>query len=101
MRLPTKTNMPDLLPTTLISRVEGLLATEVDGETVLMHIEQGQYYGLASTARTIWLLLEKPQTFERLCSALQSKYSGSPDVITTETRRFVEKMSAEALVLLR
>lgn len=95
------TNMPDLLPTTLISRVEGLLATEVDGETVLMHIEQGQYYGLASTARAIWLLLQEPQTFEQLCSALQLKYAGPPDVIEAETRRFIEKMTAEALVLLR
>lgn len=93
--------MSDLLPTTLISRVEGLLATEVDGETVLMHIERGQYYGLASTAHTIWLLLEEPQTFERLCSALQLKYAGPPEVISTETRRFIEKMTAEALVLLR
>ena len=90
--------MPDLLPTTLITRVSGLLATEVDGETVLMHVEQGQYYGLARTAHVIWLLLETPLTFEQLCAALTKRYAGAADVIAADTRRFVEKMAAEALV---
>ena len=92
--------MPDLLPTTLITRVDGLLATEVDGETVLMHVEQGQYYGLARTAHVIWELLEAPCTFEALCRTLQVRYAGPPDVIAADTRRFVEKMAAEALVSL-
>jgi hypothetical protein len=93
--------MSALLPTTLITRVEGLLATEVDGETVLMHVEQGQYYGLARTAHAIWLLLESPQTFEQLCAALRQRYAGPADAIADDTQRFVEKMTAEALVTLR
>jgi hypothetical protein len=92
--------MPDLLPTTLITRVDGLLATEVDGETVLMHVEQGQYYGLARTAHVIWELLVVPRTFEQLCTELQARYSGPADVIGADTRGFVEKMAAEALVSL-
>ena len=92
--------MPDLLPTTLITRVSGMLATEVDGETVLMHVEQGQYYGLARTAHVIWLLLETPLTFEQLCAALTTRYAGAADVIKADTRRFVEQMAAEALITL-
>jgi hypothetical protein len=92
--------MPVLLSTTLITRTEGLLATEIDGETVLMHVEQGQYYGLARTAHDIWLLLSAPLTFEQLCTALQAKYAGPPDAIAADTQRFIEKMAAETLVLL-
>lgn len=94
------TTMTVLLPTTLISRAEGLLATEVDGETVLMHVEQGQYFGLARTAHSIWQLLDEPLTFEQLCTALRAKYSGPLDVIASESRRFIEKMAAERLVSL-
>ena len=90
--------MTNLLPTSVITRAPGLLAAEVDGETVLMHIEQGQYYGLARTAHAIWLLLESPQTFEQLCAALTKRYVGAADAIAADTRRFVEKMAAEALV---
>ena len=92
--------MPNLLPTTLITRVDGLLVTEVDGETVLMHVEQGQYYGLARTAHAIWQLLEAPQTLEQLCTELGRRYAGAPEAIASDTRRFVEQMAAEALITL-
>jgi hypothetical protein len=45
--------MSDILPTTLISRVESLLAAEADGETVLMQVERGNYHGLARKAYDI------------------------------------------------
>jgi hypothetical protein len=92
--------MSPLLPTTLITRVEGLLATEVDGETVLLHVEQAQFYGLARTAHAIWLQLETPRTFEQLCGSLGQRYAGSADAIAADMRRFVEKMAANALVKL-
>ena len=92
--------MSDILPTTLIARVDGLLATEVDGETVLMHVERGQYYGLARTAHVIWELLATPQTFEQLCALLAQRYAGTPEQIAADSRRFVEKMAAETLVTL-
>jgi Coenzyme PQQ synthesis protein D (PqqD) len=92
--------MPDLLPTTLITRVDGLLATEVDGETVLMHVERGQYYGLARTSHVIWELLAVPLTFEQLCSQLTQRFAGARDVIEADSRRFVQKMAEQALVSL-
>ena len=92
--------MPDLLPTTLITRVDGLLATEVDGETVLMHVEQGRYYGLARTAHVIWELLATPLTLQQLCDLLEQRYASTPEQIVADTRRFVEKMAAESLVSL-
>ncbi|CAD5372618.1 PqqD family protein [Rubrivivax sp. A210] len=92
--------MSDLNPQTQIARAANLLATEVDGETVLMHVEQGQYYGLARSAHVIWELLAEPQSFEQLCAALQRRYAGAPETIAADTRRFVEQMAAEALVTL-
>jgi hypothetical protein len=92
--------MTEILPTTLISRIDGLLATEVDGETVLMHVERGHYYGLARTAHCIWELLESPRRFDELCGVLQARFSGSAEQIEADTRRFVQAMAAESLVAL-
>jgi hypothetical protein len=92
--------MPDILAATIINRIEGLLATEVDGETVLMHVEQGNYYGLARTAHCIWELLETPRRFDELCVLLQARFSGPPEVIEADTRHFVQNMAAESLVSL-
>jgi hypothetical protein len=92
--------MSEILPTTLISRVDGLLATEVDGETVLMHLERGQYFGLARTGQRIWQLLETPCAFDDLCGMLQRDYAGPADLIRADAQRFVQQMAEEALVTL-
>ena len=89
--------MPDLLPKTLIRRVDGLLATEVNGETVLM----GNIAARRRRAHVIWDLLEAPCTFEQLCAALlMLRYAGPSDVIAADARRFLDGMAAEALVSL-
>lgn len=98
--LKAKTSMPELQPQTLITRAPCLLATEIEGETVPMHVEHGQYYGLARTAHVIWDLLEPPLTFEKLCVALRKRYCGAPQAIAADTQRFVEQLAAESLVTL-
>ena len=92
--------MPELVATTLICRVGDLLATDVDGEMVLMNLERGFYYGLAGTARAIWDMLETPLHLEQLCSLLESKYAGPHEVIEADVRKFVAELSAETIVTL-
>ena len=53
-----------------LSRVENLLSTELDQETVLMSIDAGAYYGLEGPARCIWEILETPLTFSALVDRL-------------------------------
>ena len=48
-----KIAMPELRPTTLITRAVGLPATVIDLETVLLPGNQGQYQGLARTSHAI------------------------------------------------
>lgn len=92
--------MSDLSPGTLISRKDDLLATEVDGETVLMDVASGKYFGLARTAHAIWTLLETPQTFQHLCVQLQGRFAGSADLIAGDTQRFVLQLAERRLVTL-
>lgn len=85
-------------PTTTVQRVAGLLATEIDGEAVLMHVDRGQYYGLAKTAKAIWDELEQPRPVAALCAALAARYSAPAGVIEADVMRFLGEMRAEGLV---
>ena len=57
-----------------LSRVQNLLSTELDQETVLMSIDAGAYYGLEGPARSIWEMLETPLTFSALVDRLVKEY---------------------------
>jgi len=73
-----------------LSRVQNLLSTELDQETVLMSIDAGAYYGLEGPARSIWEILETPLTFSALVDRLVEEYRVSPETCAADLQRFVE-----------
>lgn len=90
----------ELNSNTTITRCNDLLVTDIDGETVLMSIERGSYYGLEKTARRLWELLETPCRFGELCERLAREYAAPVEVIEADVRAFVLDMTEERLVLL-
>ena len=72
-----------------LSRVQNLLSTELDQETVLMSIDAGAYYGLEGPARSIWEILETPLTFSALVDRLVEEYRVSPEACAADLERFL------------
>jgi|SRR5215469_9216233 hypothetical protein len=89
---------PAVNPTSVISRSTELLFTEVGGDLVLMSIEGASFFGLAGTAKDIWLRLETPVAAVDLCRALSSHYDGDPETIESETLRFLNRMASAGLI---
>jgi hypothetical protein len=92
--------MPDIQAHTLITRSDATLATDVDGETILMHLEHGNYYGLKGTARHIWEMIETPLQFGDLCKRLTEKYASTPERIEQDVAKFLSEMSDEEVITL-
>jgi hypothetical protein len=71
---------------------------EVDGETVLMSVANGSYYGLATTAQDIWVRLATKTKAGELCEQLKAAYEGEPARIEADTLDFLGKMAAAGLI---
>ena len=85
-------------PEDRLSRVQNLLSTELDQETVLMSIDAGAYYGLKGPARSIWEILETPLTFSALVDRLVEEYQVSPETCAADLERFLSEMEREGLL---
>jgi hypothetical protein len=85
-------------PNNKLSRVETLLSTELDQETVLMSIDAGAYYGLEGAAQIIWNMLEAPLTFSDLVDRLVKKYQVSPETCAADVEKFLGQMEQEGLL---
>jgi len=85
-------------PQDRLSRAEGMLATELDQETVLMSIDAGAYYGLKGPARSIWEKLETPLTFSVLVERLVKEYRVTPEVCSADLEGFLAQMEQEGLL---
>lgn len=94
--------MPHAIPDTrtLVSRSPSVLTAEVDGEIVMMSIEEGRYFGLDDIASDIWKRLEAPLSFAALIDALAADYDADRATIAADVRALLERMAAHGVVTL-
>ena len=59
---------------TIIRRNNDILASDIDGEKVMMSIQQGEYYGLGKTGSFIWDHIEQPISIKKLVELITEKY---------------------------
>jgi hypothetical protein len=85
----------------LVLRRPGLLETEVDGELVGLHIDNGTCYGFNATATRIWSLIEAPTRIGALRDALTAEFDVDPETCETELLALLRELEADGLVELR
>jgi hypothetical protein len=68
------------------------------GETVLLHPERGQYFGLKGAVQRIWELLESPTTIDEICAVLVEEFDVTPRTCHDETAELISQLVSEQLV---
>ena len=92
--------MPDriLEPQMRVYRVDDVLDTDIDNETVMMDIDQGRYFGLNKTGTRIWALLAEPIVISDLCDQLTAEFNVPPDQCGKEVVEFLGILLDRGLV---
>ena len=85
---------------TVISRSPAVLTAEVDGEIVMMSIEQGRYFGLDDIGSDIWKRLDTPRSFAELINRLASDYDADQATIAADVRDLLSRMAEQDVVRL-
>lgn len=83
----------------LIRRGHDLLATEMDGEYLVLSIEQGSYIALRDVSARIWELLESPRPVESVFETLLGEYAVDRKTCKTEVTAFLRQMAENGLIL--
>ncbi len=83
---------------TAVARVSRLVAGELDGEAVLMSVDQGRYYGMDPIGTRIWRLIEAPLAVSDICDQLQNEYKVTPEECERDVLTFLNEL-AEANLL--
>lgn len=84
---------------TILSRKSGMMAADMNGETVMMDIETGMYYNLGAVGGRIWELLETPMTSAQLVEHLVAEFDVSPQQCAKDMQPFLEKMLRKGLLI--
>jgi hypothetical protein len=83
---------------TIVVRVEGLCTGELDGEAVLMSIDQGRYHGMDQIGTRIWRLIETPLVISDLCDQLRKEYRVTPEECERDVMAFLDQLAQANLL---
>ncbi|MBN2068003.1 MAG: PqqD family protein [Opitutales bacterium] len=86
-----------LLDQTIVRNSE-LSFTEIDGETVVMNVETGNYYGIDEVGSRIWELLKEPLSIKDLCVSLTEEYDADLETIQGDLLPYLQELITENLI---
>jgi hypothetical protein len=75
-----------------------VLVQELDGESVLLNLNGGLYYGLDDVGTRIWAALTKCQSVEHAYETLLTEFDVEPDLLKKDLVALVEKLIENGLV---
>ena len=84
----------------IIQRNEGIVQAEIDGETVMMSIDSGEYYGLDPVASRIWAIIENPLSVQALKEKLLNEYDVSEEQCQSDVLKFLGEMVENNVITL-
>ncbi len=90
--------MTTLSPDSRLARSSDQASCDLAGETAIVNLKSGVYYGLDSMGTHIWKLLHEPVTFAALCESLQRDYDVDGARLETDMRAFLSELVAHGLV---
>ena len=86
-------------PEMKLKRIPDVVVAEVNGETVMMHIDKGTYFALTGSGGHIWAALEKPMTLPEITGFVEREYDVSEvKDLDTMVAEFVGKLLEQELV---
>ena len=75
-----------------------VITRELSGETVLLNLESGVYYGLDTVGTRVWQLITQGRTIASVCDTMIEEYDVAPDVLHADVTRLVGELRDRGIV---
>ena len=85
----------------VVSRNEAIVFTDLDDSVVMMDVDEGQYYELDPVASRIWALIGTGRSVAEICDVLAGEYEVEPDTCRRDTLEFLQAAWEQRLVRVR
>ena len=73
------------------------LVAELSGETVILHVEQGRYYGLNKLGTRVWSLIQEPRTIDELLQTILNEYEVEREQAERDLVALVKNLASKGL----
>jgi len=81
-----------------LERSKEVIFSEVEGELVMMSLENGKYYGIDAIGGSIWKMLETPLKVSEIYDRLMKEYQVDAPTCKQDVNLFLEQLIEQNLV---
>lgn len=85
----------------VVQAIPHLVSADMGEEVILLHLRNGQYFGLQNVGARIWDLLRTPRSVGEIQSTLLAEYDVEPETCWNEVERLLEELVERDLVEVR
>lgn len=84
--------------TSRVTVPEEVLVRELDGESVLLNLNNESYYGLDEVGTRMWNLLTTTPTIDAAYDALLAEYEVTPEQLRSDMAALLVQLSEQGLI---
>lgn len=77
------------------------VSCEVNGETVILHFDSGNYFGLNDVGTLVWKMIEQPHSVRELREAILREYEVEPEQCERELLKLLGELRERGLIAVR
>ena len=91
----------EIKETDILTRNMEILSSDMDGETVMMSVENSEYYSLSTVGTKIYDILLKDMSFSELIDVLTKEYDVDRAVCEKDTKEFLEELVNKNIIKIK
>jgi len=76
-------------------------SSDLTGETVILNLKSGMYYGLSAVGVSIWNLIQEPKAVSEVRDVILAKYDVEPEQCDRDVLALLEELATEGLIEVR
>lgn len=77
------------------------VSCDIDGESIILNLEDGLYYGLDPIGARIWGLIEEPKTVQQIQEILLEEFEVEPQVCMHDLQVLLQDLTNRRLIEVR
>jgi coenzyme PQQ biosynthesis protein PqqD len=82
-----------------VRRLDGVITQQVEGQTILLRVEDGGYYAIDEVGATIWELCDGERSLGEVISTLAAEFDAPAATISADVLEFVQDLRRERLLV--
>jgi len=82
----------------VVKAAKDQVSADLEGEAVILNLQNGVYYGLNPVGAYVWGLLTEPRTVKEIQSAVLEEYDVESDRCERDLLDLLEKLATEGLI---